>query len=106
MIPVRCNVVAGVVPFAIHQANPMQGPSEVELDLAFMQAKSKGLNPRFLLLTNPNNPLGIVYRPNILLRCVEWARKRSLHTIVDEIYALSTHEVRCRCDYYVDKQHE
>jgi aspartate/methionine/tyrosine aminotransferase len=90
------NLVANIVPFPIGQANPMQGPTESELSLAFMQAKSSGLNPRFLLLTNPNNPLAVIYRPDVLLRCVAWARKRKMHTIVDEIYALSTHQVRRR----------
>lgn len=31
------NVVAGVVPFPVQQANPIQGPTAAELDLAFMQ---------------------------------------------------------------------
>lgn len=88
------NLVAGIVPFGIHQANPTKGPSDAELDLAYMQAKAKGLVPRFLLLTNPNNPLGVVYRPQVVQSNIAWARKRGLHTIVDEIYALSTHEVR------------
>jgi aspartate/methionine/tyrosine aminotransferase len=88
------NLVSNIVPFVIHQANPMQGPTESELSLAYIQCKSTGLNPRFLLITNPNNPLGVIYRPNVIQRCVQWARKRRMHTIVDEIYALSTHKVR------------
>jgi aspartate/methionine/tyrosine aminotransferase len=51
----------------------------------------KGLTPRFLLLTNPNNPLGIVYSPDTIRRLVEWGRCRDMHVIVDEVYALSTH---------------
>jgi Aminotransferase class I and II len=87
------NLVSNIVPFAIHQANPMLGPSESELTLAYMQCKATGLNPRFLLLTNPHNPLAVIYRPNVMQRCVDWARKRLMHTIVDEIYALTTHQV-------------
>lgn len=87
------NLVSNIVPFPVVQANPMQGPSDSELNLAFMQAKSSGLNPRFLLLTNPNNPLAVIHRPEVMLRCVTWARKRQMQTIVDEIYALSTHQV-------------
>lgn len=90
------NLVAGIIPFAVHQANPVLGPSESELDLAFLQAKSKGLRPRFLLLTNPHNPLAIIYKPDILRRAVRWARKKGLHTILDEVYALSTLEVRTK----------
>lgn len=87
------HVVAGLLPFPIRQANPMQGPTEAELDLAYLQARSKGLNPKILLLTNPNNPLAVIYRPSVMLKSVQWARKRKLHTIVDELYALSTHDV-------------
>ena len=52
----------------------------------------QGLNPRFLLFTNPNNPLGVIYGREILLKAVTWARKRRVHSIFDEIYALSTHQ--------------
>jgi hypothetical protein len=88
------NLVAGIIPFGIHQANPVKGPTEGELDLAYMQAKAKGLTPKFLLLTNPNNPLGVIYKPEVMLTAVKWARKRGMQTICDEIYALSTHQVR------------
>lgn len=88
------NLASNIVPFPVIQANPMQGPTESELNMAYMQAKSSGLNPRFLLLTNPNNPLAVIHRPEIMLRSVTWARKRGMQTIVDEIYALSTHQVR------------
>jgi aspartate/methionine/tyrosine aminotransferase len=44
-----------------------------------------------LLLTNPNNPLGIVYSPETVRRLVVWGRARNMHVIVDEVYALSTH---------------
>lgn len=86
------SVVAGIVPFAVHMANPTHGPSPQELDLAYIGAKSQGLNPRFLLITNPHNPLGVIYSKTVMLNAVSWARKRYLHTIVDEIYALSTHQ--------------
>jgi len=86
------SVVAGIIPYAVHMANPIVGPSESELDLAYMEAKSQGLNPKFVLITNPNNPLGVIYGKDILLAAVGWARKRNIHTIMDEIYALSTHQ--------------
>jgi len=80
-----------ILVFAVHMANPVLGPTESELDLAFIEAKSQGLNPKFVLLTNPHNPLGVIYKPAVILNAISWARKRALHTIVDEIYALSTH---------------
>ena len=45
-----------------------------------------------LLLTNPNDPLGVVYRPNVMKRTVQWARSRNIHTIVDEVFALTIHQ--------------
>ena len=87
------NLMAGIIPFPVHSANPMHGPTESDLSLAYLQCKASGLNPRFLLLTNPHNPLGVIYRPNVMQKCVAWARKRHVHTIVDEVYALSTHQV-------------
>jgi 1-aminocyclopropane-1-carboxylate synthase len=114
------QVIAGCVPFAIHMANPARGPTENELDIAYVQATSvslarrggcfyhwrrgahtnlslsaqKGLRVKFVLLTNPNNPLGVIYHPDVIRGAIRWARKRNMHTIVDEIYALSTHKVR------------
>jgi aspartate/methionine/tyrosine aminotransferase len=86
------SAIAGCKPFAVHVANPAKGPTPGELDLAFIQAQSKGTRVRFLLLTNPNNPLGVIYSPDVVRSAVAWARKRGLHTIMDEIYALSTHD--------------
>jgi aspartate/methionine/tyrosine aminotransferase len=86
------NLVAGIIPFGIQQSNPTRGPTIAELDRAYALAESRGFTVRFVLLTNPNNPLGIIYRPNVILDTIEWARDHQLHTIVDEIYALSTHQ--------------
>ncbi|CAB9517417.1 Probable inactive 1-aminocyclopropane-1-carboxylate synthase-like protein 2 [Seminavis robusta] len=83
--------LAGIEPFGFQMANATLGPTEQDLNLAYIEAMSKGLTPRFVLLTNPNNPLGVVYKPQVLRDTIQWARKRNLHTIVDEIHALSTH---------------
>lgn len=42
-----------------------------------------------LLFTTPNNPLGQVYTRNEVLEIVDWAQRRGVELIVDEIYALS-----------------
>lgn len=44
------------------------------------------------MVTNPHNPLGIIYSREVMLKIVAWARKKNLHTIVDEIHALATHQ--------------
>lgn len=68
------------------------GPTPDELENAALSAEERGLRVRVLLLTNPNNPLGTIYPPGIILSSIVWARNRSMHTIVDEIYALSAQE--------------
>jgi 1-aminocyclopropane-1-carboxylate synthase len=116
------QLVGDIVPFGIQQINPVLGPSDADLEQAYRAAiavrvvvsvasslvkkifsthtfcqqiaTQKGLTPRFLLLTNPNNPLGVIYSSDTMLRVVTWARQHNLHTIVDELYALSVHKVR------------
>ena len=60
-------------------------------ELIWLHSFKRGLKVRILLLTNPHNPLGVIYKPTVIRTCIEWARARGMHTIVDEIYALSIH---------------
>ena len=58
----------------------------------------EGKRVKILLLTNPHDPLGVVYGPEIILGAVQWARTRQgVHTIVNEIHALSVRQVRKKC---------
>ena len=47
--------------------------------------------PRVLLLSHPNNPLGICYPPEVMTECIEWCREHEVHLISDEIYAGSVY---------------
>jgi len=88
------RVVAGCVPIPVYSNDPVKGPTIEELQLATEDAeRNLGLNVKMLLLTNPNNPLGTVYQPQAVLDMISWARGRGMHTIVDEIYALSMHKM-------------
>lgn len=44
---------------------------------------------RALLYTNPDNPLGRVASRETLLEILEWAERRGIHLVFDEVYALS-----------------
>jgi aspartate/methionine/tyrosine aminotransferase len=44
---------------------------------------------RALLFTSPDNPLGRVYSRETLVALLQWAQRRSIHVVFDEIYALS-----------------
>ena len=46
---------------------------------------------RGLLLTNPSNPTGKILTTSEIRQAVEWARSVSIHVVINEIYALSTH---------------
>lgn len=66
-------------------------PNKLSLDASYEKAKATGLNPKVLLLSHPNNPLGICYPPYVIKECIEWAIDRKVHLISDEIYAGSVH---------------
>jgi len=84
---------AGMVVCGVQTSNPSKGPTVEELEVAFKNVEQQGLRVRILLLTNPTNPLGTIYRSNVLLDSIAWARGMKIHTVVDEIYALSVHDV-------------
>jgi len=85
------KLLAGCVTVPVHSADPSAGPTAEELEEAALAAESRGLRIKILLITNPHNPLGTIYTPESMKSMIDWARSRNLHTIVDEIYALSTH---------------
>lgn len=90
------SIIAKCVAFPITQKDPSRGPTVEELEAATQKAEEQGLTVKMLLLTNPNNPLGVIYKPEIIQDAIHWARNKSkqgpkIHTIVDEIYALSVH---------------
>lgn len=83
------HTIAQCVSYPVHMENPSNGPTSDELKKAAARAEGEGLAVRALLLTNPNDPLGVVYSPLVLKNAIGWARARGMHTVVDEIYALS-----------------
>ncbi|MGP4014293.1 aminotransferase class I/II-fold pyridoxal phosphate-dependent enzyme [Saccharopolyspora sp. 5N708] len=57
--------------------------SLANLQMAYDMAEPK---PRLLVLTNPNNPLGVNYRAHLLEEIYTWALGEGMHIISDEIY--------------------
>uniref|UniRef100_A0A7S4I6X9 Aminotransferase class I/classII large domain-containing protein n=2 Tax=Odontella aurita TaxID=265563 RepID=A0A7S4I6X9_9STRA len=86
------RMVARCRAFPVQMKNPISGPTIEDLDIAARKAQKQGFNVKILLLTNPNNPLGVIYEPHIITNSIYWARSRRVHTIVDEIYALSVNK--------------
>jgi aspartate/methionine/tyrosine aminotransferase len=58
-------------------------------DLLDTAVRGAGRPIRALLFTTPDNPLGRVYTANEVDAVLDWAERRSVHLVVDEIYALS-----------------
>jgi len=68
-------------------------PTTASLNAAYASAMEEtGRKPRILLLSHPNNPLGICYPKEVLEECISWARQNQVHLISDEIYAGSVYK--------------
>jgi len=66
-------------------------PTKSSLNKSLAIARQQGKSPRILLLSHPNNPLGICYPSNIIQDCIDWCRKNRIHLVSDEIYAGSVY---------------
>jgi aspartate/methionine/tyrosine aminotransferase len=67
-------------------------PTTAALDAAYERAvQVSGHPPRILLISHPQNPLGICYPPHVVKDCIDWCRTRSVHLISDEVYAGSVY---------------
>lgn len=88
-IPFNLQIRIGVhpVPFWLDEA----GDVEAQLEAAFVSAADVGRPVKALLLTNPNNPLGVMHAESTLRAMLRWAVGRGVHLVSDEIYALTVH---------------
>lgn len=76
-----------------NEENPLARyyPNRASLDAAYEEAQKLGHPPRILLLSHPQNPLGICYPPNVIKECIDWCNENEVHLISDEIYAGSVY---------------
>ena len=70
----------------------MYYPNRESLDAAYEKALESGSTPKVLLLSHPNNPLGVCYPPEVVKECIDWAREKQVHLVSDEIYAGSVYQ--------------
>ena len=66
-------------------------PNRSSLDAAMGTARAAGTEPKILLLSHPNNPLGVCYPPSVMKECIDWGRENEIHVVSDEIYAGSVY---------------
>lgn len=83
---------ARALPVSGDRADTLPNPSQ--LDAAVAKAAAEGCRVRALLLTNPSNPLGVVFTPAELTAAMEWAFDKGLHVVVDEVYASSVFDAQ------------
>jgi aspartate/methionine/tyrosine aminotransferase len=72
-------------------------PTRNVLQDAYEEAVVAGTPPKVLLLSHPNNPLGICYPPEVVQECIDWCREKQVHLISDEIYAGSVYDAKRAC---------
>jgi len=94
------KAIAGCVPFPVYMDNPITGPTKEDLSNTARLVEKKGHRIKILLLTNPNDPLGVVYQPKVILNAIQWARNRNIHTVMDEIFALTVHKPKRQSDRF------
>lgn len=75
IIPVHCNSSNG---FQITPQN---------LEAAFAEAEAKEFRVRGVVITNPSNPLGTTIRRPVLEDILDFAARKNIHLISDEIYS-------------------
>ncbi len=72
--------------FELTKGSPL---SIQHLDETFKLLSDRGKTFRFLILTNPDNPTGIIYSADQLNDFATWCMNHQVHLIVNEIYGLS-----------------
>ena len=69
-------------------------PNRASLDAAVDKSLQDGITPRVLLLSHPQNPLGICYPPEVVQEIIDWCRDNEIHLVSDEIYAGSVYRAK------------
>lgn len=67
-------------------------PTKASLEEAYQRSLGEGVDPQVLLLSSPNNPLGVCYPESTILECWEWAESKGIHLVSDEIYGGSVYD--------------
>lgn len=85
-VPVHCDEGAANLPSHVEYDRVVQR----DVDLAKCKA---------ILLSYPGNPTGVVYSARQIRETIEWAVRRRLHVISDEIYACSVFNPNARHEF-------
>jgi aspartate/methionine/tyrosine aminotransferase len=89
------GAIAGLERFNLvthHEVSELVDGPRVDQDLleeTFQGLKKAGKNFAMLVITNPDNPTGMIYSEVQLEKITQWCLSHEVHLVVNEIYALS-----------------
>ncbi|XP_059637872.1 1-aminocyclopropane-1-carboxylate synthase 7 [Cornus florida] len=75
-----------IVPVHCDSSNNFQITPQA-LEAAYKSAQSMNIKVRGLLITNPSNPLGATIQRSILEQILDFATRKNIHLVSDEIYS-------------------
>ena len=78
-----------IVPIHCDSSNNFQVTPQA-LEAAYQCAESMNLKVRGVLITNPSNPLGATIQRSVLEEILDFATRKNIHLVSDEIYSGST----------------
>lgn len=78
-----------IVPIHTDSSNNFQITPQA-LESAYQCAESMSLKVRGVLITNPSNPLGATIQRPVLEQILDFATRKNIHLVSDEIYSGST----------------
>lgn len=80
-----------VAPLDDHLPDGHPVMSVTALERAWQAARGVTSRIRVAVICSPNNPTGEVFSVDLVKDIVQWGRRRKVHLVFDEIYALSVH---------------
>ncbi|KAJ8452137.1 hypothetical protein Cgig2_016718 [Carnegiea gigantea] len=75
-----------IVPIHCNSSNNFQVTPEA-LEAAYCEAQSTNTRVRGVLITNPSNPLGATIQRKVLEEILDFASRKNIHLVSDEIYS-------------------
>ncbi|XP_004502555.1 1-aminocyclopropane-1-carboxylate synthase 7-like [Cicer arietinum] len=82
----RWRTGVNIVPIHCDSSNNFQITVEA-LESAYKNAESMNTKVKAILITNPSNPLGITIQTSVLESILDFATRKNIHLISDEIYS-------------------
>lgn len=82
----RWRTGVNIVPIHCESSNNFEITPQA-LEAAYDEARTNNINVRGVLITNPSNPLGTTIRRAVLEQVLEFATRKNIHLVSDEIYS-------------------